>query len=326
MIMRERRLPFTSIPTGWFPVLHADELPQGEVVPLRYFDRDLVAWRDDEGNASVFDAVCPHLGANLAYGGVVADGCLECPYHHFRFDGSGACVAVPYAKRLNKRATATNFPVLEKNQQVYVWHDAEGREPNWLPPDIEELTSEKWTGIDYRFEFRTVKTAWHEVAEQVVDRGHTSELHALDAPTFHHFTARDHVWIVDITQRGDDIPMGADGDTLHAEYHGPGIAVLHYMGSLNVVLTTTTLPITADELVLRMGVIVERRDTEDETDAIGKLVLEGFVGFVGMDIDILDHKVFLDRPALVDGDGDFMKFRKWVSQFHREPMSVAVNP
>ena len=35
-------------------------------------------------------AWCPHLGADLSVGQIV-DGRLRCAYHHWSFDGSGAC-------------------------------------------------------------------------------------------------------------------------------------------------------------------------------------------------------------------------------------------
>ena len=36
-----------GFPRGWFVISMSDELPRGAVVPLRYFGRDLVAYRGD---------------------------------------------------------------------------------------------------------------------------------------------------------------------------------------------------------------------------------------------------------------------------------------
>src|SRR5690606_36915397 len=89
----ERGLP--PIPWGWFVVGLSHELHPGDVRPVRYFDRDLVLWRTEAGEARVWDAHCPHLGAHLGYGGTVEGETLRCPFHHFRFDGQGRCVEVP---------------------------------------------------------------------------------------------------------------------------------------------------------------------------------------------------------------------------------------
>ena len=59
------------MPFGWFQVAWSDEVPVGTSVPLYYFGRHLVAWRDESGEAHVWDAFCPHLGAHLGHGGKV---------------------------------------------------------------------------------------------------------------------------------------------------------------------------------------------------------------------------------------------------------------
>src|SRR5687767_14969896 len=97
-------------PTGWFVVAHSAELTSDVVLSLRYFGRDLVAWRDDEGKAVVADAHCPHLGAHIGYGGFVEAGCVVCPFHHWRFDGDGQNVEIPYRDSVNKAARLELWP------------------------------------------------------------------------------------------------------------------------------------------------------------------------------------------------------------------------
>ena len=53
------------IPNGWFQIAASDEIKPGEVKPLKYFGKDLVIWRSEDGELSVLDAFCPHLGAHL---------------------------------------------------------------------------------------------------------------------------------------------------------------------------------------------------------------------------------------------------------------------
>jgi aminopyrrolnitrin oxygenase len=52
--------------------------------------RELVVFRGQDGRVGALDARCPHLGSNLTAGRVIRD-CIECPYHHFRFDREGVC-------------------------------------------------------------------------------------------------------------------------------------------------------------------------------------------------------------------------------------------
>lgn len=66
----QMRSPF-PIPFGWFQVAWSADVKPGQVLPIEYFDRKLVVWRDDDGATHVNDAFCPHLGAHFGYGGQV---------------------------------------------------------------------------------------------------------------------------------------------------------------------------------------------------------------------------------------------------------------
>src|SRR5262245_46036181 len=73
------RLP-QGIPSSWYLVAWSDEVPAGELVRLRYLEREMVAFRGADGAVSVLDAYCPHLGAHLGVGGRVEGGTLRCPF------------------------------------------------------------------------------------------------------------------------------------------------------------------------------------------------------------------------------------------------------
>lgn len=72
----------------------------------------VVVFRDQEGKASVLEAYCPHLGANLAVGGRVVGNCIECPFHGWQFRGDdGRCVKIPYAEKGKSGKTCIVFPL-----------------------------------------------------------------------------------------------------------------------------------------------------------------------------------------------------------------------
>ena len=76
---RVSRFPL-PIPSGWFVLGYSDELAPGQVEAIHYFGRDLVLFRTEAGEAAVFDAFCPHLGAHLGHGGRA----VECHEDHRR--------------------------------------------------------------------------------------------------------------------------------------------------------------------------------------------------------------------------------------------------
>src|SRR5437660_599117 len=63
------RFPMPPFPSGWFRVATSADVSRGAVKPLRYFGKDLVVSRGEDGKAHVLDAHCPHMGAHLGYGG-----------------------------------------------------------------------------------------------------------------------------------------------------------------------------------------------------------------------------------------------------------------
>ena len=97
--------PWAGFARGWFLLMFSDELKLGQVVPMKRFDQELVLFRTESGEVKVLDAHCPHLGAHLGYGGKVDGEGIVCPFHAWKFDGSGKCVEIPYAKRIPPKAS-----------------------------------------------------------------------------------------------------------------------------------------------------------------------------------------------------------------------------
>jgi phenylpropionate dioxygenase-like ring-hydroxylating dioxygenase large terminal subunit len=77
----------------WHPVLRATDLG-GEPVSRTLLTQPIVLYRGDDGRPVAAPDRCPHREAPLSAGRIV-DGCLECCYHGWRFDGEGVCVRVP---------------------------------------------------------------------------------------------------------------------------------------------------------------------------------------------------------------------------------------
>src|SRR5262249_1514861 len=105
-----------------------------EPVGRTLLGRNVVLFRDTTGTARALGARCPHRGADLARG-TLADGCIQCPFHGWRFDGLGQCVQVPSQPASMKISTAARvpcFPLCERRGVLWIWMgnpDAERSEP-----------------------------------------------------------------------------------------------------------------------------------------------------------------------------------------------------
>ena len=143
------------IPDQWYPIYVSSWLSVKKPVSLMRLGFELVLWRDKEGSVCAADAACPHRGANLGLGRVVK-GELQCPYHGFRFDGEGACTAMPcegQGAKIPQTMRLQKFEVREQHGFVWFWYGDRRREyPDipWIPGSPEEnegntLTREmKW--------------------------------------------------------------------------------------------------------------------------------------------------------------------------------------
>lgn len=100
----------------------AHELGRKRPLGLRRFGVDLVMWRDRRGRAWATRDHCPHRSARLSAGRVRGDE-IECPFHGFRFDGQGACTAVPCEGPSAHRAHLHNqaFAVREAHGYLWIW-------------------------------------------------------------------------------------------------------------------------------------------------------------------------------------------------------------
>lgn len=76
---------------GWHCLGIADDFRDGKLHTLNVFGSRLLAFADDTGKISVLDAHCPHMGADLSQGTLEGNR-VVCPFHHWKFEGSGRCV------------------------------------------------------------------------------------------------------------------------------------------------------------------------------------------------------------------------------------------
>ena len=310
--MNQKTDAFAGYARGWFVVAFSSELGPGDVQPLEYFGTRLVMWRTEAGDVHVTDAYCPHLGADLAVGGTVVDGAIRCPFHHWRFDGTGRCVDVPYATRIPPKAAIRPWPVRERNGLLFVWHArGDDTEPEWEIPEIPQIADPEW--LDWAPNCIRIKTHPREIVENVADKGHFGPVHGTWVDAFDNEFVEHRA-----VQRtaGVAYPRGGGKDTfsLVATYHGPGYQISEMDGYLKSILLLAHTPVDEQTLDLRFGVslAVAGPRTAEFAQAYVDNLRTGF----HEDIEIWENKVYRDRPVLCDGDGPIGKLRRWYRQFY----------
>jgi hypothetical protein len=67
---------------------------------------------------------------------------------------------------------------------------------------------------------------------------------------------------------------------------------------------------------MRLGLSVRRLGSVDATRGVGRAFVAEIERQFAQDIPIWEHKTFLERPNLCDGDGPIGALRRWSRQFY----------
>jgi 3-ketosteroid 9alpha-monooxygenase subunit A len=319
--------------TGWFQVAWSADLAVGDVIPLHYFGKELVAYRDRGDDVHVHDRHCRHLGASLAHGGMVVDAGIQCPFHGWVWGPDGRNVSIPYQDRPNRARRLGTWPVIERNEAIYVWHDTAEREPYWDVPDALAFAPH---GAAHRFhhldaEARTRYTGLRVhpqmVAENTVDPHHFRFVHGtllspvvldehVDGPIWrarvgfgkgwanHRFDAQGEV-------RSDTL------NTLEIIWAGMGVSanLEHTADGLRCIAINTT-PVDDSTTEIFASYWIQQHES-DQLDGSYQRRLSQAKQALPDDINIWDHQIFLDPPALATEEGrGFRRMRRWAVQFY----------
>lgn len=315
--MTLRKITPPAYPYGWFAVGFVDDLSPNKVATRRFMDRDIVLAKTHSGIHAA-EAHCPHLGAHLGHGGQIIDGQLSCPFHGLRFSPlDGRCVYSPYGHP-PPAARLGILPTREISGAVLVWH---GPGQPFLIPPFEQGPG--WHPLHHRAV--TFATHPQEVTENSVDLAHLSGLHGFN-----------NVRITEpITTEGPCLQGGYAFThqvltrTVQARYaltvYGLGFSLvdIKVLGFWvrQLILSTQIGP---RETIVRIATTVAHRGRTwpakmwwTAVQAVfSRALLRGITGAVKKDGVIWDHKTYLERPAIAEGDGPIALYRRWAAQFY----------
>ncbi|HXW33449.1 MAG TPA: Rieske 2Fe-2S domain-containing protein [Acidimicrobiales bacterium] len=300
------RFPF-PIPNGWFIVSTSHEVPVGHITPLHYFDRDLIVFRGESGEAHVTAAYCAHLGAHLGVGGKVRGEVVVCPFHGWCYDGeSGACVEIPYGPgRIPSQAKVRAFPVVERNGMVWTWFHLEGKPPFYEVPEVPEIDDPDWSDpfiVDF-----TLNTVCQEMAENNHDPTHFQ---------FVHGTAE--IPDEDVHIDGTFKRVTSGGGTFIRETFGLGLGVLRITDSVTFISSTT--PVDEEHVHVRWIFLTPATNGPDAArDAANQ-----FTSGLSQDVPIWENKRYVERPVLLKEERSIVDHRAWCQQFYSDP-SLAID-
>ncbi len=158
----------------WYVAAEAAEVgrtPFGRIL----LGEPVVLYRKENGAPVALEDRCCHRRAPLHKGRLVGDA-LQCGYHGFTFDASGACIAVPGHDRLPFRGVGVRaYPLVERHRYLWIWMGEPARADPALIPDFHHNDDPGWAAPG----------AWLPVAanylllvENLIDLSHVAFVHA----------------------------------------------------------------------------------------------------------------------------------------------------
>jgi len=197
----------------WYAIEFSEEVPTGTPRKAEVMGQHLVLYRNAAGQVVAQSDICIHRGGPLSGGKVTGD-CIECPYHGWQFDTSGACVSIPSNRDglpIPKKARIDTYPCIERYGMVFVFLGDldEGERPPLPNLSIEGLKPVPGGECD---DMRQVRGEFHwnanfeRVLENAVDIAHAPFVHAgsfgnPDSPQVEEYEVeeiRDGEWLVEI--------------------------------------------------------------------------------------------------------------------------------
>ena len=243
---------------------------------------------------------------------------MKCPFHGWRFDGSGRCVAIPYSDKIPTKARIDAWPVCEQDGVVHVFYDPSGEAP-WALPKLDE---EGWTPG------RTVlwpglKTHPQEVFENTVDMAHIGPVHAGRGATILRKEKDGERLEVDLEFQapGDVVGMPDTLNDVHLSVtlRGLGwVVVQTHVRNVGVRARQRIYVTPVDEESVDIRGVVHVKETDDPafTEELAGIFYGAYVEDFAKDFPIWENKRYLDRPMLAPGDGPIPLYRRWCEQFY----------
>ena len=114
---RKANQPFVR--NAWYIAAWSEEIEAG-LLARTIMDQPIVLYRDAKGDVGALEDRCCHRGAPLTHGHIIDQG-LQCGYHGLTFDTKGDCVMVPGQKNIPPQAHVRHFPLVERNQILWIW-------------------------------------------------------------------------------------------------------------------------------------------------------------------------------------------------------------
>ena len=316
-----------AFPRGWFMVAASDDVTTTPLA-VRYFGQDMVLYRGASGRAYLVEAYCPHMGTHLARNStsyVVRDKehvegeDIRCPYHGWRFGPDGKCNEIPYSPApIPKAACLKSWKIVERAGCLWVWHDAEGGEPDYELPAFENYDRPAW--VNWKID-ALGELACHpqEIIDNMTDKAHLVPVHGSENMVLFENEFDGHV-CRQILEAGHRTLAGGDETAMtnYTWYTGPGILQSVMEGEYPSHMLIAHTPVDDGVVKVWYALLVksQKEIASEEDVTMARAYQQAGLEAFAQDFEIWSNKRPCISPLVVKGDGPFGKVRIWYRQFY----------
>ena len=157
----------------WYVAAEAHEVsraPLGRVL----LGEPVVLYRGEDGTPVALEDRCCHRRAPLHKGTLIGDR-LQCGYHGFTFDASGACVAIPGQDRVPSGLGVRGYPVIERHHYVWIWMGEKDKADPAKVPNFYYNDDPNWAAVGACLH---VEANYLLLVENLIDLSHVPFVHA----------------------------------------------------------------------------------------------------------------------------------------------------
>jgi phenylpropionate dioxygenase-like ring-hydroxylating dioxygenase large terminal subunit len=160
----------------WYVIAWGHEIPpaeSGELFTRTVLNEPVLVYRTAAGHIVALEDRCCHRHAPLSKGRREGD-CVRCGYHGLKFDQAGACVEAPGIPIVPAKARVRTYPVVLKNNWVFVWMGDPAQADPALLPDNFSCESPHWK---HKPGYLHYDTPYLLICDNLLDFSHLSYVH-----------------------------------------------------------------------------------------------------------------------------------------------------
>ncbi len=327
---RKPQSTLTPYPNGWYMAAFSHQLKVGDIKVVPMFGQEIVVFRTNDGVAHAVDPYCPHFGAHLGHHSTVVGNTIRCPFHGWQYEGAtGKCSHIPNGDPIPKKAKLTRWTVEEVSNMILVWYHDHGASPTWRIPQLPDFDGawSRWVEDEW-----TVTATIQDISENDADAAHSPVMHGFtDERPAQEYEIDGAVFTWNMEVRANlsafgfpwDVPL-KNSSKVQSRRYGLAIGWIQQDFPITKGVTmrsqtlATTTPMDDGTCSLKMIHRVRKSAMPGMTAIMLRSYSSLFHQTVNQDIEVWEHKIYMQRPTASKSDASVMKFRKWARQFYSD--------